>query len=114
MGVNKKKWNGVKNKFDTKDGAYFKWNSQTGFAVQYQLRIEQRATTRGTGMRLVEIQKDCFVLVNDRYADTVMAVCPHAHADGPETLQFGQILVLIRSTLYKIFQKKCLKETYCS
>jgi len=44
--------------------------------------IEQKATTRGTGIRLDEIQKVCCILVHDRYADiVVMAVCPHTQMD---------------------------------
>jgi hypothetical protein len=43
--------------------------------------VEQRATTRGTGIRLAEIQKVCFILDHDRYVDTVMADCPHTQMD---------------------------------
>jgi hypothetical protein len=39
--------------------------------------IQQKATTRGTGIRLADIQKVCFVLVHVKYAARVMAVSAH-------------------------------------
>jgi len=60
-----------------KVGDYFKRNNKTGFAAPISIQpIEQRATTRGTGISLAEIQEVCFILVHDSYDDTVRRSVP--------------------------------------
>lgn len=58
MDVNKRNRNDLGNKSDIKDGAYFKWNSKTGYAAQYQFR------PLNSEPRRVGLQLDCLKFTN--------------------------------------------------